>query len=104
LTFEQGAPTMGLTISLKDLNSQLINKSQWEQNLIVIEIENDILDMGGHDFPELMTVSAKIDIQGKETTYTDVKASLVNIEERIVLYYYLVFDICAVNEKSNIYL
>lgn len=81
LAIEQGAPTSTYTIPLKDLNNQLVNKSQREQNLIIIEIENDILDMGGKEFTDLMTVSSKIDIPGKETAYIDVKPSVVTIED-----------------------
>lgn len=60
--------------------------------------------MGGKEFNELMTVSSKIDIPGKETSFTDVKPSVVTIEERVVLYHYLVFDLCNVDDKSNIYI
>ena len=72
--------------------------------MIIIEIENDILDMGEKDFTELLTLSSKIEIPGTSTTYTDVKPSVVRIEDRVVLYHYLVYDLCSLNENSNIYI
>lgn len=69
---------------------------------MVIEIESEIVDLKGMNYQDALTVQSKLKIPGKDTGFTNIRPSLVDIDGKKVLYHYLVYDLCHVDPETSI--
>ena len=84
------------------LEKELRKKKNREKNIIVIEIENEIISLGSAKYEDAIQVEAKLNVQGRGDKFQRIKPSLVKMEGKEVLYHYLIFDMCHMDEKSVI--
>lgn len=78
-----------------------------EKHIVVIEIENDINDLGGKvssnlpkDYRDAILVQSQMDNQVQGQTFTNIVPSMVEIEGRKVLYHYMIYDLCQLKATS----
>ena len=84
------------------LSQQLQNKATREKHILIIEIESEIVSLGGRNYEDSLSVNAKFNIPGEGLDFVEISSSLVQVDGRDVIYHYMVYDLCHLDESSSI--
>ncbi len=88
-------------IVLNSLANKLKSTEARQKSVIVIEIENEILDLGQYTYKDVLSVSSKYEREGinhwTSGQGAHISPSLVVIDGAETIYHYLIYDLCDVD-------